>query len=205
MKNNVIACKHVIDKKRKILLVYNADGELQYTCGSEDHDSYYDFVEVEYQKLLSLDPTLSSLKALALGELAVRDKIDDDWNFEFIKPELLGAVNDEYGVDENYAEMLRTIDQKGGFWIAVNRDGDCGATASMNNEKYVPIWIDSDDVHIAHDNLEFIAVNMFFEKFGEYLLENDYRLAIHSEGYDYIVPIIEFLQDYKNIEKIKLQ
>jgi len=72
-------CSHVLDDDRSILLVSReTDGEVLAVCGGED-DTPEAMRDIELDKLIAFDPSLSALADMEDGWAALRESPDQDW------------------------------------------------------------------------------------------------------------------------------
>ena len=75
----VIACKHVIDGTRDVLLASRAGGDWQFTCGADDHRDEHDAVAIHAYHINEIDPSLLELRDLPINTAAERPGKNKKW------------------------------------------------------------------------------------------------------------------------------
>jgi hypothetical protein len=73
----VFVCPHIFDDSRPILYVCREDGDWQFLCGHDDHDSDGHVIGVGH--LTQRDPTLNELAELKVDWEAEREHIGSKW------------------------------------------------------------------------------------------------------------------------------
>jgi hypothetical protein len=72
-------CIHVIEGTPVLLFLHEANGDLQFMCGADDHDFTADCRFVHAAHVVARHPDLSSLPIVDLGHVAERANTRSPW------------------------------------------------------------------------------------------------------------------------------
>jgi len=139
-----IACKHVVQGKKKVALVYLSEDEYQFVCGENDHSSYYDFKEIGYSHLCSLSNNIISLDFPSNTNLAEYDIQKSIWRYSEDDVTNLnpvdGIINLNSHENDDFICAVKRIIYQQGFWVSVGSNNSIGGRTLPNGSKYICIW-----------------------------------------------------------------